>query len=407
MATAQVGVVILGAGPAGLVLGNLLLDRGIDCVILERRDRGAVEGRARAGFLAAHSVRVLTEHGLAAGLLARGRTHTSCLFRSDRGEFTLDYGKSGLGEPHTVYPQQELVRDLIAEYLRRGGEIRFGAEAEEVTEEAAEGRVRVRVRGGADVTGRYAAGCDGHRGTGRAALTARGTRTARWDHGVSWLAVLVAAPPSLAAVGYALHERGFAGHMARTATVTRYYLQCPRGTDPADWSEDRIWTELATRLRTAEFGPLRHGPVLEKAVVDLRSDVLESPGAGRLWLAGDAAGLISPSAAKGANLAVLQAELLALALEGALAHGDRTGLARYAADCLPRVWRAHEFSHWMSGLLHGPADPHGASTGTGTDSGTGGGDQARYGRALQYARLESLRTSRTHQDFFAENYTGI
>ncbi|MEU1165277.1 FAD-dependent monooxygenase, partial [Streptomyces sp. NPDC005921] len=165
MATAQVGVVILGAGPAGLVLGNLLLERGIDCVILERRSRAAVEGRARAGFLAAHSVRVLTEHGLAAGLLTRGKTHTTCLFRSDRGEFTLDYGKLGQGEAHTVYPQQELVRDLVAEYLRRGGEIRFGAEAAAV----AEGTVRV--RGGADVTGRYVAGCDGHRGTGRAALT--------------------------------------------------------------------------------------------------------------------------------------------------------------------------------------------------------------------------------------------
>lgn len=386
MATAQVGVVILGAGPAGLVLGNLLLERGIDCVVLERRSRAAVEGRARAGFLAAHSVRVFTEHGLAAGLLARGRTHTTCLFRSDRGEFTLDYGKLGQGEAHTVYPQQELVRDLVAEYLRRGGEIRFGAEAAEV----AEGTVRV--RGGADVTGRYVAGCDGHRGTGRAALTARGVRTARRDHGVSWLAVLVAAPPSLEAVGYALHERGFAGHMARTATVTRYYLQCPRGTDPADWSEDRIWDELATRLRTAEFGPLRQGAVLERAVVDLRSDVLDTPGAGRLWLAGDAAGLISPSAAKGANLAILQAESLARALEAALAQDDPTGLARYAADCLPRVWRAHEFSHWMSGLLHGPV---------------GADDEARYTRELQYARLESLRTSRAHQDFFAENYTGI
>ncbi|MES5820727.1 4-hydroxybenzoate 3-monooxygenase [Streptomyces sp. RG80] len=382
----QAGVVILGAGPAGLVLGNLLLDRGVDCVILERRSRAAVEGRARAGFLAAHSVRILAENGLGAGVLGRGRTHGTCLFRSDRGEFTLDYGRLGRGEVHTVYPQQELVRDLVAEYLRRGGDLRFETEAEDVSEG------RVRVRGGADVTGRYVAGCDGHRGVARRALAARGVSADRWDHGVSWLAVLVQAPPSLAAVGYALHERGFAGHMARTASVTRYYLQCPRGTDSADWSEERIWAELATRMRTAEFGPLHEGAVLEKAVVDLRSDVLESPGAGRLWLAGDAAGLISPSAAKGANLAVLQAELLARALHGALAHGDENGLARYAADCLPRVWRAHEFSHWMSGLLHGPAD----------DSA-----EARYGRALQYARLESLRTSRTHQDLFAENYTGI
>lgn len=386
---ARTGVVIVGAGPAGLVLGNLLLDHGIDCVILERRERKAVEGRARAGFLAAHSVRVLTQHGLAEGLLTRGRSHRTCLFRSEQGEFTLDYGELGRGEVHTVYPQQELVRDLLAEYLRRGGEIRFDAEVEEISEG------RVRVRDGADVTGHYVAGCDGHRGVGRAALAALGTRTARRDHGVSWLAVLVAAPPSLGAVGYALHARGFAGHMARTDTVTRYYLQCPRGTDPADWSEDRIWTELATRLRTAEFGPLKDGPVLETAVVDLRSDVLDRPGTGRIWLAGDAAGLISPSAAKGANLAVLQAERLAEAFARVLNHDDDSGLARYAADCLPRVWRAHEFSHWMSTLLHGP------SAGDTDDA------EARYGRALQYARLESLRTSRTHQDFFAENYTGI
>ncbi len=111
-------------------------------------------------------------------------------------------------------------------------------------------------------------------------MTAHGTRTARWDHGVSWLAVLAEAPPSMEAVGYALHARGFAGHMARTATVTRYYLQCPRGTDPADWSEDRIWTELEIRLRVDEFGQLKDGPVLEKAVVDLRSDVLDTPGGG-------------------------------------------------------------------------------------------------------------------------------
>ncbi|MDH6701788.1 4-hydroxybenzoate 3-monooxygenase [Streptomyces sp. DSM 41014] len=385
-ATAQVGVAIVGAGPAGLVLANLLLDQGIDCVVLERRERAAVESRARAGFLAATAVETLTRNGLGDGLLARGRTHRTCLFRGERGEFTLDYSRAGRREPHTVYPQQELVRDLLTAYLRRGGDLRFGARVTRVTPGL------VRLHDGDEVRARYVAGCDGHRGATRAALTARGTRTARWDHGVTWLAVLAAAGPSMAAVGYALHERGFAGHMARTDTVTRYYLQVPRGTDPADWSDDRIWTELALRMRAAEHGPLRPGAVLERTVVDLRCDVLERPGAGRLWLAGDAAGLISPSAAKGANLAVVQAATLAPALAAALAHGDSKGLDRYAEDCLPRVWRAHEFSHWMSGLLHGPA---------------GHGPEARYGRALQYARLESLRTSRAHQDHFAENYTGV
>jgi p-hydroxybenzoate 3-monooxygenase len=316
---------------------------------------------------------VLTENGLADGLLRNGKPHDICAFRYEQGEFELKYSGLGRGEVHTVYPQQFLVTDLIAEFLGRGGEIRFESEVAAV----------------AGLEARYVAGCDGQHGVCRAAVPAR---VFQRDHGISWLAVLAEAPPSMAAVGYAIHDRGFAGHMARTATVTRYYLQVRPGTNPDDWPDDRIWTELELRMHAAEYGELRRGRIIERQIVDLSSYVLDTIQHGNLFLAGDAASLISPSAAKGANLAILQADILARALIAALKHDDPLPLARYSADCLPRIWRAQEFSHWMLNLLHLPP---------------GDDDEAVFQRALHKARLESLRTSRTHQDFFAENYVGI
>ncbi|GAA4876641.1 4-hydroxybenzoate 3-monooxygenase [Kitasatospora terrestris] len=388
-------VLIIGAGPAGLVLGNLLLAAGVECVVVERRSRAYVEQRARAGFLASDTVRTLSRHGLADGLLAGGQTHDVCQFRTEQGEFTLKYGELGNREAHTVYPQQFLVRDLVAEYLRRGGELHFdtpvtglgGLDGERpwLLAEAPDGTAH-RFRG------RYVAGCDGRQGVARTALPDGAVGRLRRGHGVSWLALLAEAPPSLGAVAYAVHERGFAGHMARTPSVTRYYLQCEPGTDPESWDEDRIWAELELRMRADRHGPLKRGPIVERAVVDLESDVLDPIQYGPLFLVGDAAALISPSAAKGANLAVMAAEVLARAFTADLRDGDPAPLARYSADCLPVIWRAQEFSHWMIGLLHAPP---------------GDDEESRFLRALRTARLESLRTSRTHQDHFAENYVGL
>jgi p-hydroxybenzoate 3-monooxygenase len=338
---------------------------------------------------------VLAENGLDAGLSARGKEHDTCAFRYPGGQFELCYRKLGRAEVHTVYPQQHLVADLVAEFLARGGDLRFDTEVTAVTGlDGDRPEVATRDAGGVTRrwTSRYVAGCDGRHGVSRRALPPGAVRRHRRDHDVSWLALLVQAPPSMEAVGYAVHERGFAGHMARTAEVTRYYLQCPRGTDPTSWSEDRIWAELHQRMQAETFGPLREGPVLERAVVQMESDVLSPIQFGSLFLAGDAAGLISPSAAKGANLAVMEAEILARALVLAVHTGDSAALARYSADCLPRVWRAQEFSHWMINLLHGP---------------TGTGEEADFLRGLQLARLESLRSSRSHQDHFAENYVGV
>jgi p-hydroxybenzoate 3-monooxygenase len=382
----QATVLIVGAGPAGLVLGNLLRAAGIDTLILERASRDQVQTRARAGFLGANSVRVLAEHGLDAGIVHNGRPHGTCAFRNVDGEFEVNYGKLGRGETHTVYPQQNLVTDLIAEYLDRGGELRFGVTVTDVDARTATVRYRD-ANGTGEASGRFLAGCDGNHGATRAAIpTALAHRHAR-DHGIAWLALLADAPQSMAAVTYAIHDNGFAGHMARSPQVTRYYLQVPTDDDPAAWTDERIWAELAVRMRVAQFGPLRQGPVTERRIVHLRSEVVDPIQYARMFLVGDAASLISPSAAKGANLAIMEAEVLASALVNAIARDDEYALTGYSRTCLPRIWRAQEFSHWMIDLLHGPTDG--------------------FQRALRRARLDSLRDSRAHQDYFAEQYVGV
>ncbi|AWZ13452.1 4-hydroxybenzoate 3-monooxygenase [Streptomyces sp. ICC1] len=386
-------MVVLGAGPAGLLLGNLLLAAGIDCVVLERAARLHVQTRARAGFLAPNTVRILDRHGLADGLHRDGRTHGTCEFRTADGRFRLDYGTLGRREQHTVYPQQNLVTDLLTRYLDAGGRIRFHTEALAVHDaDGARPHVTTREPDGRPTRwdARYVAGCDGRHGAARRSLPPGALRH-HHDLGVSWLGLLAEAPPSLDAVGYAVHDRGFAGHMARSPQVTRYYLECPRGASADAWSEERIWDELDLRMRAAEHGPLRRGPIIERGVVDLACDVVEPLRHGSLLLAGDAASLTAPAAAKGANLAVLEAEILAGALAEALTGGDDAALDRYSAQCLAYIWRAQEFTQWMTGLLH--ATP-------GQDRSGG----SFFHASLRRARLDSLRTSRAHQDWFAENY---
>lgn len=393
----EADVVVLGAGPAGLVVGNLLQEGGVDCVVLERAERAHVRARARAGFLGANTVRILERHGLDEGLRLRGRDHSTCEFRSGDGRFRLDYSGLGRGERHTVYPQQDLVDDLLTRFLGLGGRVHFGVEALAV-HDADTGRPSVSVRDADGRPGRwharYVAGCDGRHGAARRSLPAGSVRRHHLDHGVTWLGLLAEAPPSLDAVGYAVHERGFAGHMARTSEVTRYYVQCERGTPADSWSEEQVWEELELRMRADVYGPLRRGRLVQRAVVDLDSDVLEPLRHGSLFLVGDAAALVSPSAAKGANLAVLEAEMLAGALVDDLVHGDDKGLDTYSARSLAYIWRAQEFSHWMIRLLHGPS------------SGEADGSAA-FHDSLRRTRLSSLRSSRSQQDWFAEHYVGL
>ncbi|EDY49650.1 4-hydroxybenzoate 3-monooxygenase [Streptomyces clavuligerus] len=398
-------MIILGAGPAGLVVGNLLRAAGIDCVILERATRAQIQTRARAGFLAPHTVRVLDRHGLADGLHRTGTEHTTCEFRTESGRFRLDYGHLGKGEPHTVYPQQQLVTDLLARYLEAGGRIHFATPALAVLDTDGP-RPSVTVQGPDGRPdrwqGTYVAGCDGRHGAARRSLPHGTVRRYHHDHGITWLGLLAAAPPSLDAIGYAVHPEGFAGHMARTPEVTRYYLQWARGTPAEAWSDDRIWTELSLRMRAAAYGPLHHGPLLQRTVIDLESDILEPLRHGTLLLAGDAASLLAPAAAKGANLAVLEAELLGRGLIDAIVHGRPDGLDAYSARCLSHIWRAQRFSQWMIHLLHDVSE---VRDGPGAPAPYGG--PLRQDTGSRRACLTTLRTSRAEQDWFAENYVGI
>ncbi|ROP54661.1 4-hydroxybenzoate 3-monooxygenase [Streptomyces sp. PanSC9] len=388
---ARFPVVVLGAGPAGLTVGNVLRTAGVDCLVLETGTRAFIEQRPRAGVIEEWAVRGLERRGLAGGLLGRAERQTEFEFRFDGRGHRFPYHEL-TGRHHWVYPQPLLVTDLVREYADvRGGEIRFGVRDVRLHDLESDrpsvsytdpdsGERRL-------VTCDFVAGCDGARGASRAALPAR-ARTSRYDYGIGWLALLAEAPPSADRVLFGIHADGFAGHMPRSAEVTRYYLQCPPGDDPDDWSHARVWDELQRRLHAADRPPLAEGRLLEKRVLDMHNYVVEPMVFGRLLLAGDAAHLVAPIAAKGMNLALHDAFLLGDGLVAQLTEGDSAGLDGYSETCLRRVWDYHEFSEWLSGIYHGASS----------------GDPYRTGTAL--ARLRRLFTSPAAAAAFAERYLG-
>ncbi|WP_426569881.1 4-hydroxybenzoate 3-monooxygenase [Streptomyces canus] len=391
-AAEHVPVVVVGAGPAGLTVGNILRAAHLDCVVLETESREFIERRPRAGVIEEWAVRGLQQRGLAGRLPERAQLHTACEFRFEGERYRFAYGDL-TGRHHYVYPQPLLVTDLVHEYADvRGGEARFSVRDVALHDLDTDhpfvsytcpdtGRRRV-------LRCDFVVGADGARGVSRTALTRERARIARHDYGIGWLALLAEAPPSSDCVLFGVHPRGFAGHMARSPEVTRYYLQCPAGDDPGNWPHERVWAELHERLGAAGVPPLTEGRLIEKRVLDMHDYVVEPMAHGRLFLAGDAAHLVAPIAAKGMNLALHDAFLLGDALVARLAEGDGTGLDGYSEACLRRVWDYQEFSQWLSEVYHGVA----------------AGDPFRAGTAL--ARLRRLFTSPAAAAAFAEQYLG-
>jgi p-hydroxybenzoate 3-monooxygenase len=380
-------VAIIGAGPAGLVLANVLTRAGVDCVVVEHRSREHVESRARAGFLEHRTVEYLTRHGLADRLLAEAMRHVRCEFRTGGRRFSVPYGELAGGRAHAVYPQQFLVRDLIELLTDAGGEVLFSTPVAEVTG-LHERRATLASPQGT-ITCDFVAGCDGHRGVSRQAVPEEALRTFTKRYPFDWLAVLGEARPAPEQVVYALHENGFAGQMPRTADVSRFYLQCPAGDSVEQWPDERIWKELGHRLEADGVAALTTGRILEKGILSMRSAVTEPMQFGRLFLAGDAAHVLTPSGAKGMNLAIADAAALAEAIIAHYRDGVDDLLAGYSSTRLPDVWQAQEFSDWLVQLLHGPEDP-------------GDGFQQR----LREARLAQLEQSSVAATAFAHRYVG-
>ena len=382
-------VAIIGGGPAGLFLAHLLHAAGVAAVVLEQRSRAYVEGRVRAGVLEEGTVQLMDRLGVADRLRREGLVHGGVNLASENGVFRIDFAAL-TGRAITVYGQQEVMRDLFDAAAARGTEVVF--EAAEVTlHEIDGGRPHVTWRkDGAEhrLDCDFVVGCDGSHGVASSVVPPDALTLYARDYPFGWLGVLADVPPVGPELIYANHERGFALASMRSATRSRYYVQCALD-EPLDaWPDARFWDELTLRLGPAGGGVTR-GAAIEKTLAPLRSCVAEPMRFGRLFLAGDAAHIVPPTGAKGLNLAVSDVVLLAEALGEHYAEGSDAGLDAYSGRALARVWKAERFSWALTRLTHrfpaeGPIE-----------------------RKLQLAELDYLATSQAAQTAFAENYVGL
>ena len=381
-------VAIIGAGPAGLLLSQLLHVAGIGCVVLERKDRAHVENRIRAGILEQVTVDLLRRAGVADRLDREGLPHGGFSLACDGRSTRIDL--EGLtGKAVMVYGQTEVTRDLIRAAETRGVPIVF--EAGDVALHDVAGSPSVTYTQGGEahrIACDFIAGCDGFHGVSRASIPPDRLRTFERVYPFGWLGVLADVPPCDPELVYSSHARGFALASMRSPTRSRYYVQVSAGERIEDWPDDRFWDELALRLGPAA-GRVTRGPALEKSIAPLRSFVAEPMRHGRLFLAGDAAHIVPPTGAKGLNLAAADVAYLADGLIDHYAGRGADALDAYSARALARVWKAERFSWWFTGLLHRFPDAD------------------AFARRIQVAELDYLRGSAAAQAVLAENYVGL
>lgn len=383
-------VAIIGGGPSGLLLGQLLHRQGIDTVILERRTREHVLSRIRAGVLERGLVELLREAGVAARLEREGIAHDGTLISFDDEMFRVDFTEA-TGHAVTVYGQTEVTRDLYEAREATGAPILYETENVTIHEADTNAPWLTFTRNGADerLACDFIAGCDGFHGVSRTSIPEAVRKTFEKVYPFGWLGILSKTPPVNEELIYASSERGFALCSMRNPTLSRYYIQCSLEERVEDWSDEAFWDELRRRIPEDQADRLVTGPSIEKSIAPLRSFVSEPMRWGRLFLCGDAAHIVPPTGAKGLNLAASDVHYLFEGLSAYYASGSETGIDAYSQRALSRVWKAERFSWWFTSLLHRFPD------------------QSGFDRRMQRAEIEFLKTNRAAQTAMAENYVGL
>ncbi|MFC4254655.1 4-hydroxybenzoate 3-monooxygenase [Altererythrobacter xixiisoli] len=383
-------VCIIGAGPAGLLLGHLLRAEGVDCVVLERKSPDYVLGRIRAGVLEQITVSLMERLGLDARLKAEGLPHDG--FNLADGERLIRIDIAELTGKHVVvYGQTELTRDLMDAREERGLQVIYDADDVTLHDVAGDAPFVTYTKDGTEhrVDARFIAGCDGFHGPSRKAVPASVGQEYEREYPFGWLGILADVPPCNHELIYANHERGFALASMRSETRSRYYIDVPLTEKVENWPDERLWDELAIRLGPQAAAHITRGPSLEKSIAPLRSYVFAPMRHGSLLLCGDAAHIVPPTGAKGLNLAASDVFYAARALTGFFRANDNDAIAAYSDTALSRVWKAERFSWSLTRLMHRfPQD-------------------GSFERAMQVAELDYISTSRAAQTSIAENYVGL
>lgn len=383
-------VAIIGAGPAGLLLGHLLRAEGIEVVVVERATPDYVLGRIRAGVLERTATMLMERVGLADRMHREGLPHDG--FALADGDRLIRIPVTALTGHHVlVYGQTELTRDLMEAAPARGLEVLYGAGDVALHDLESDAPYLTYMHEGRTerIDADFICGCDGFHGPSRKAIPARVGAAYEKIYPFGWLGILADVPPCHHELIYANHDRGFALASMRSATRSRYYIQVPLDEKVEDWPDDRLWDELAVRLGPEAAATLTRGPAIEKSIAPLRSFVFEPMRHGRLLLAGDSAHIVPPTGAKGLNLAASDVHYLSEALVRCYRHGDRDAIGGYSQKALARVWKSERFSWQLTKLMHRFPE---------SDA---------FDRRMQLADLDYIATSRAAQTTIAENYVGL
>jgi p-hydroxybenzoate 3-monooxygenase len=386
MKNSKTQVAIIGAGPAGLLLSHLLHLAGIDSVVLESRSREEIEATLRAGVLEQGTVDLLAQSGVGERMKREGMVHHGVVLRFRGESHRIPLTELTGGRSIMVYAQHEVIRDLVKARLDAGGKIIF--EVKDVKLEGVDSDAPKVHFNQETLSCDFVAGCDGFHGVSRPSIPAASRVEYKRNYPFGWFGILVEAPPATDELIYAHHERGFALISTRSPTIQRLYFQCDPKDDVKNWPDSRIWEELHARLHGPDGWKVTEGRIFQKGIIAMRSFVCEPMRHGRLFLAGDSAHIVPPTGAKGLNLAANDVRILSSALEAFYKNKSEDGLKAYSAEALKRIWRAENFSWWMTSMLHKfPED-------------------SPFQHRIQLAELDYVASSRAKALTLAENYTG-